>query len=104
MNALKLKLPLSKLALSMLMVMGLIGCINPSPVLDDNFGNAVNAAKAQQTLNPDAGLTNQPIYGVDGDAATAAIETYRESYVSPEETSSNVFNIGVGTKGGSTGN
>ena len=87
----------------MLATLGLLGCVNPSPVLDAGFGNAVNAAKAQQTLNPDAGLINQPIYGVDGDAANAAVDTYRESFENPAKESADVFNIGVGTDS-STGN
>ncbi len=78
-------------------LMLLAGCASQTPMLDESFGDAVNAAKAQQTLNPDAALTNEPVYGIDGDAANAAIDTYRESYENPEEGTTDVFNIGVGT-------
>lgn len=103
MDALKLNLTPIKLVLSILIVTGLVGCVNPAPVLDDNFGNAVNAAKAAQIINPDASLNTDPVYGVDGLAADAAMSRYHRSFVQPVVTP-NVFTIGVGTSsGGMTG-
>ncbi len=103
MDTLKLKLTPIKLVLSMLMAAGLVGCVSPTPVLDDNFGNAVNAAKAAQIINPDASLNTDPVAGVDGQAADAAMNRYHRSFVQPAVTP-NVFTIGVGTgAGGMTG-
>ena len=86
----------------MLMAVGLIGCVSPAPVLDDNFGNAVNAAKAQQIINPDASLSTDPVAGVDGQAADAAMNRYHRSFVAPVVTP-NVFNIGVSSGGSTSG-
>lgn len=104
MDTLKLELLPIKLVLSMLIAAGIVGCVNPAPVLDDNFGNAVNAAKAQQIINPEASLNTEPVAGVDGQAADAAMNRYHRSFVQPPITP-NVFNIGVssGGSGGVTG-
>lgn len=108
MDTLKSILTPYKLVLSILVAAGLVGCVNPAPVLDDNFGKAVNAAKAQQTINPDASLNTDPVAGVDGQAADAAMNRYHRSFVQPAVTP-NVFNIGVSsgssgmTSGGSSG-
>ncbi len=48
MDTLKLKITPIKLVLSMLMAAGLVACASPTPILDDNFGNAVNAATVHQ--------------------------------------------------------
>jgi type IV pilus biogenesis protein CpaD/CtpE len=101
MDTLKSKLTPFKLVLSMLIAAGLVGCVNPAPVLDDNFGKAVNAAKAQQIINPDASLNTDPVAGVDGQAADAAMNRYHKSFVQPAVTP-NVFNIGVSSGGGTT--
>ncbi len=100
MDILKLKFSPLKLVLLTLVVAGLVGCINPSPVVDNNFGKAVNAAKAQQIINPDASLNRDPVAGVDGQAADAAMNRYHRSFVQPPITP-NVFNIGVSS--GSSG-
>jgi type IV pilus biogenesis protein CpaD/CtpE len=103
MDTLNLKLTPYKLVLSMLIAAGLVGCVNPTPKLDDNFGKAVNAAKAQQIINPDASLNTDPVAGVDGKAADGAMNRYHRSFVQPVATP-NVFNIGVGSgAGGMTG-
>jgi type IV pilus biogenesis protein CpaD/CtpE len=94
MDTLKLKLSPLTLVLSMLLSAGLVGCASHTPVLDDNFGNAVNAAKAQQIINPDASLNTDPVAGVDGLAADAAMSRYHRSFVAPVPTP-NVYNIGV---------
>lgn len=89
-----------KLVLSMLIVAGLVGCVNQTPKLDGNFGNAVNAAKAQQIINPDAGLAAAPPDGIGGEAANNTIDRYNRSFQTPPVTT-NVFTIGVGTGGAS---
>lgn len=77
----------------------LAGCATNTPVLDKHFGEAVNAAKAQQTINPDASQNTDPVAGVDGQAANAAVDRYHRSFVQPPATT-NVFNIGIGSSGG----
>lgn len=77
----------------------LAGCVPRSTVVDQHFGEAVNAAKAQQTLNPDASRNRDPASGLDGQAANATIDRYHKSYETPPAPV-NVFTIGVGSGGG----
>jgi len=79
----------------------LASCATQTPVLDQHFGEAVNAAKAQQTINPDASLNTDPVAGIDGQAASGAVGRYHRSFVQPPATG-NIFTIGVGT-GSSSG-
>ncbi len=100
METLTLKISPVKLVLSMLMAAGLSGCVSQSPKLDDNFGNAVNAAKAQQIINPDAGLAAVPPDGIGGQPANSSIDRYNRSFQNPP-VNTNVFTIGVGSGGAS---
>lgn len=79
----------------------LVGCVTKTPYLDQKFGEAVNTAKAQQTINPDASLNTDPVAGLDGQAAAAVLDNYHKSYESPPAPV-NVFTIGVGSGGGGT--
>ncbi len=86
-----------------LMLAALAGCANPTPRLDSKFGDTVNAAKAQQTLHPEASQNTETVVGMDGKAARSTIERYHKSFEQPPATG-NVFTIGVGTGGsGSSG-
>lgn len=76
----------------------LAGCASSTPTLDSHLGEAVNSAKAVQTVNPDASQNTDPVAGVDGKAAKAAVDRYHESFKSPPAT--NVFTIGVGGSSG----
>ncbi len=86
----------------MLLVSSTVACVAPAPKLDDNFGNAVNAAKAAQIINPDASLNTDPAAGLDGQAADATMNRYHRSFVAPQPPT-NVFNIGVSGGAGSSG-
>ena len=77
---------------------GLAACTTLTPNLDRDFGQAVNQAKAQQTLNPDASLNTDPVAGLDGVAADAAIDNYTKSVRTPPEPA-RVINIGGGLSG-----
>ena len=77
----------------------LAACTAPAPRLEAGFGNAVKAAVAQQTLNPEASLNTDPVAGIDGRAAKNTIERYEASFKTPPAPV-NVFNIGVGSSGG----
>jgi hypothetical protein len=78
---------------------GLAACTPLTPNLDRNFGQAIDQAKARQTLNPDASRNTDPVAGLDGVAADAAIDNYTKSVRTPPEPA-RVINIG----GGLTGN
>ncbi len=69
-----------------------------TPHLDAHFGQAVNLAKAQQTLNPDAALNAQPVTGIDGKTAEAVLERYYEG-IKQEPAPATVINIGGGLGG-----
>ncbi len=91
---------ISKFILAALLVsVAMAGCATKTPILDQHFGDAVNAAKAQQTINPDASQNTDPVAGIDGQAADAAIDRYHKSFERPPATG-NVFTIGVGTDTG----
>lgn len=81
-------------------VLLLAGCAARAPILDQHFGETVNTAKAQQTVNPDASLDRDPVAGLDGPAADATIDQYHKSYESPPQPV-NVFTIGIGSGSGS---
>ncbi len=76
------------------------GCAPTTPRMDMHFGEAVNTAKAQQTINPDASRNTDPVAGLDGQAAKSTIDLYQKSFKSPPPPV-NVFTIGVGS--GSSG-
>jgi len=71
----------------------LSGCVSSSPVVDSHFGEAVRAARAAQTLNPQASANRDPVKGLDGQAASSAMERYQESFKSPPKTFE-ILNIG----------
>lgn len=80
---------------------GTAGCASTTPNLDAHFGQAVLAARAQQTINPDASLNSDPVTGLDGRAAREVMVRYHDSFKTPPPTF-NVINIGGGL-GGSNG-
>lgn len=61
------------------------GCTT-TPNLDSKFGNAVNAAKAQQIINPDASKNADPVAGLDGTPAKDSIERYQNTFKEPPPT------------------
>lgn len=70
-----------------------------TPNLDARFGDSVNGARAQQTLNPDASKNPNAVAGMDGKAAQEAMLRYRETFKNPPPPG-NVFTIGVGSGSG----
>lgn len=85
------RLSINVLGLSLLLLF-LTACgTSPPPRLDARFGEAVDMAKSQQTLNPDASLNTEPVMGIDGLAGDAGFDSYRDSYRSrPTQTSGGV--------------
>jgi hypothetical protein len=80
------------------LAVGVTACMPLTPNLDQNFGQAVNQAKAQQTINPDASLNTDPVSGLDGVAADAAINNYTKSVTTPPPPAT-IINIGGGLSG-----
>lgn len=78
----------------------LAGCAPTTPRLDAKFGDAVNMAKAQQTINKDASKNTDPAAGIDGQAADAIIDRYHKAYETPTPAPTGA--IGTVTGGGST--
>lgn len=76
------------------------GCASTTPNLDARFGQAVLAARAQQTINPAASLNPDPVSGLDGRAAREAMGRYHDSFKTPPP-SFNVINIGGSIAGSS---
>ena len=62
------------------------GCASRTPYLDAHYGEAVNTAKAMQTLNPQASRNTDPVTGMDGASATESIDRYHDTFKAPEKT------------------
>lgn len=82
------------LAAATMAVTVLTGCTPLSPVVDSQFGNALNTLKTQQTFDVTAAVRNDsPLQ--DGKAAAEATSRYVKSFNAPTP-HQNVFTIGVG--------
>ena len=82
----------------------LAGCMSAptysrTPNLDAQFGLAVETARAQQTINPEAAKNPDPVKGIDGRAGREAVERYEASFQKPQPPA-NVFSIGVAGSSG----
>lgn len=91
----------ARIVVTLALMLGLAGCMSPSPVLDEHFGEAVRAARLAQTLHPNAGLDADPVTGIDGVAAQESITRYHASFKTPPPVS-NVINIGGVVGGGNS--
>jgi hypothetical protein len=87
-----------------LMLILLTACVaSPPPRMDAKFGEAVDMAKAQQTLNPDASLNTEPVMGIDGLAGDAGFDSYRDSFINRPAQASGGVGFGSSSAGGSSG-
>ena len=59
------------------------GC-STAPRFEKNFGSAVRANLAAQTVDPRGAANVNPATGIDGPAARAAHERYQRSFVQPD--------------------
>ena len=73
----------------------LSGCTSLSPYFDQQVGRAVDMAKARQTVNPEASRNTDPVAGIGGAPADAAMDEYQKSFTAPPPTFT-VINIGGG--------
>lgn len=83
-------------SLGLVCVAALSGCAEVTPAWDQRFGETVNIARAQQTIDPDASRNSDRVAGLDGQSAKAAIDRYHQSFQTPPAPI-NVFNIGIGS-------
>lgn len=61
--------------------------------LEKNWGRAFEAAKHNQTLNPEAQKKETPVVGLDGEAAMINMEEYRNSFEKDEPEPKTNFTI-----------
>lgn len=78
------------------------GCSTPRTAVDNQFGQALTAARAAQVIDPDAPSRARPPARTDGQASKSAIDRYQKSFDAPPAPV-NVLNIGVGTSSGGGG-
>ena len=78
--------------LAMLGLAALAGCAN-TPRYDARFGDAVRHARVAMTINPAGSSMNDPVSGIDGQAAKEAVNRYHETFKEPPPVV-NVINIG----------
>jgi len=67
-----------------------LAACSTTPRLDHQFGARTRQDQAQQTLNPQAGLNQTPVTGLDPQTATAVFDNYVRSYRTPEAHTSNL--------------
>ena len=73
-------------ATTIALMVQLTGCGSTTPDLDAKFGDAVRTARQQQTLNPAAPSGNNPVLGINGQAAANAQDRYHDSFKAPPKT------------------
>lgn len=62
----------------------LAGCAgSTAPAYDARFGEAVRQARTAMTIDTQAGAVPDPVAGIDGQAAQAAIARYQDSFKLP---------------------
>lgn len=76
----------------------LAGC-STTPNYDAKFGDAVREARLKMTINPEAGLKEDPVAGMDGKSAKEAVTRYQNSFKAPPPVT-NVINIGGAVSSG----
>lgn len=83
-----------------LLLMGLAAmlaaCSNTSQ-LDRKFGSSVAALRMQQNLHAGAPHNPDPVAGMDGQAASAAYDSYQKTFSAPAPQPA-AFTIGVGAR------
>ena len=73
------------------------GCATePAPYLESRLGEAVRAARVQQTIDLDASKNTDPVAGMDGTSAKTSIERYYKSFDAPPPTFT-IINVGGST-------
>ena len=94
-----------KNVLGLLLILTMLtACVaSPPPRMDAKFGEAIDMAKAQQTLNPDASLNTEPAMGIDGLAGDAGFDNYRNSFINRSAQTRGGVGFGSSGSGGGGG-
>ena len=79
-------MPKYPIVISALSLAALFGCTTATPYLDAHQGLAVNTAKAQQTVNPEASRNTDPVTGIGGVPAEESVTRYHDSFKAPPPT------------------
>jgi hypothetical protein len=66
--------------------------------LETDFGTSTRLLKINQIENPEAEKNVEPVYGLDGRAAQANTEKYREDFEKPSPSIPSTFTIGISGK------
>ncbi|WGY72959.1 hypothetical protein KEC55_33400 [Burkholderia cepacia] len=82
-------------ALAVPLAFALAGCMSSTPVWDTRFGESVRAVTQAQIIDPHAGEHPAVASGVDGAAATSALDNYDKSFKQTQPPA-NAFVIGIG--------
>lgn len=72
------------------------GCASHSR-LDREFGHSVAQLRQQQLLAPQAAPNRDPVAGIDGQSASAAMAQYHKSFTAPPP-QTGAFTIGIGAR------
>jgi hypothetical protein len=85
-------------ALSAAMVSALLGgcATEPAPYVESRLGDAVRAARVQQTIHLDASKNTDPVAGMDAESAKTSIQRYYKSFDAPPPTFT-IINVGGST-------
>ena len=69
------------------------GCVQHQTAVDRNWGNAFETARNRQILNPEAGMNQEPVKGLDGMAVEKSVNKYEKSFekAAPQDRVVNVF-------------
>jgi hypothetical protein len=62
----------------------LSACASTTPHWDARFGDSVRILNAQQVARPQAAANTDPVAGMDGRAARAAVDRYERSLPEPK--------------------
>ena len=65
------------------------GCAGPTR-LELDYGTSQELVKMNQTLNPDAGQNDEPMMGMDGEAAKNSHNYYRANFAKPKATQGSI--------------
>lgn len=85
--------------ITLLSIVLISACAQPSR-LEKDYGKSVKHFRANQVMDPEAGKKLDPVTGLDGKAAQAGMEKYRESFKTPQETAQPIVQPGTQTNAG----
>ena len=74
-----------------------VGCAGPTR-LEMDYGTSAKLSKFNQIANPDAEKNLEPVVGMDGVAAKAAMDKYQKDFEKPKP-AANIYTIQTGITG-----